>query len=117
MRFIPVNFGPAQSPVGQADSRHTFELAPSSRPELPTQAVKVANAFANRDRFNLRYLPDYFKEHFVSPDTLYFKVLFKNFSPFTAISFLVGSILRQMAAARAMTLTSVVNDSITTSPL
>src|SRR6266481_4687630 len=41
----------------------------------------------------------------------------KNFNPFTAISSRVGSIRRQMAAARAITFTSVVNDSITTSPL
>ena len=43
-------------------------------------------------------------------------VFFKNARPFTAMSFRRGSILRQMAAARAMTFTSVVNDSITTSP-
>ena len=36
--------------------------------------------------------------------------------PLTAISSVVGSIRRQIAAARAMTFTSVVNDSITTSP-
>src|SRR6185369_4016446 len=48
---------------------------------------------------------------------IYFKVLLRNLSPFVAISFRVGSILRQIAAARAMTFTSVVNDSITTSPL
>src|SRR5206468_211770 len=47
---------------------------------------------------------------------IYFNVFFKNFKPFTAISSRVGSILRQIAAARAMTFTSVVNDSITTSP-
>ena len=37
--------------------------------------------------------------------------------PLTAMSSRFGSIFRQMAAARAITLTSVVNDSITTSPL
>ena len=40
----------------------------------------------------------------------------RNLIPFVAISFRVGSILRQMAAALAMTFTSVVKDSITTSP-
>ena len=45
----------------------------------------------------------------------------KNFfmfaSPFTAMSSRFGSILRQIAAARAITFTSVVNDSMTMSPL
>src|ERR1051325_9742867 len=44
-------------------------------------------------------------------------VFLRNFRPFTAISLRVGSMRRQMAAARAITLTSVVKDSITTSPL
>src|SRR5437588_5041056 len=48
---------------------------------------------------------------------VYFNVFFRNFNPFTAISSRVGSMRRQIAAARAMTFTSVVNDSITTSPL
>src|SRR5439155_13630576 len=48
---------------------------------------------------------------------IYFKARLRNFSPFTAISSRVGSMRRQIAAARAMTFTSVVNDSITTSPL
>ena len=43
-------------------------------------------------------------------------VLRRNFRPLTAISLRVGSMRRQMAAARAMTFTSVVKDSITTSP-
>lgn len=41
---------------------------------------------------------------------------FKLARPLTAMSSRLGSILRQMAAARAMTLTSVVKDSMTTSP-
>ena len=41
----------------------------------------------------------------------------RNLIPFVAISFVVGSMRRQMAAARAMTFTSVVKLSITTSPL
>src|SRR5947208_3185041 len=48
---------------------------------------------------------------------IYFKARLRNFNPFTAISSRVGSMRRQIAAARAMTFTSVVNDSITTSPL
>lgn len=47
----------------------------------------------------------------------YARVSRRNFKPFTAISFLVGSMRRQMAAARAITFTSVVKDSMTTSPL
>ncbi len=43
-------------------------------------------------------------------------VLRRKARPFTAMSSRFGSILRQMAAARAITFTSVVNDSITTSP-
>ncbi len=39
----------------------------------------------------------------------------RNLIPFVAISSRVGSMRRQMAAARAMTFTSVVKDSITTS--
>jgi len=45
------------------------------------------------------------------------KNFFKFASPFTAMSSRFGSILRQMAAARAMTFTSVVKLSMTTSPL
>ena len=57
--------------------------------------------------------PNLFRQaHFFFP-----KNLFKFANPFTAISLRVGSILRQIAAARAMTFTSVVNDSMTTSPL
>src|SRR5579872_5795012 len=56
-------------------------------------------------------LPSPWKEVF------HFNAFFKNFNPFTAISSRVGSIRLQMAAARAMTFTSVVNDSMTTSPL
>src|SRR3954453_22274452 len=41
---------------------------------------------------------------------------FRNFTPFTAMSWLLGSICRQIAAARAITFTSVVKLSITTSP-
>ena len=41
---------------------------------------------------------------------------FKFARPFTAMSSRWGSILRQMAAARAMTFTSVVKLSMTTSP-
>jgi hypothetical protein len=48
---------------------------------------------------------------------IYRRAFFRNFNPFTAISSRVGSIRRQMAAARAITFTSVVNDSMTTSPL
>ena len=47
----------------------------------------------------------------------YLMFFLRNFNPFTAISSRVGSMRRQMAAALAMTLTSVVKDSITTSPL
>jgi hypothetical protein len=47
----------------------------------------------------------------------FLKSFFKLARPLTAISFRVGSIRRQIAAARAITFTSVVNDSITTSPL
>ena len=47
----------------------------------------------------------------------YLKVFFRNANPFTAISSRRGSIFRQIAAARAMTATSCVNDSITTAPL
>ena len=45
------------------------------------------------------------------------KNAFRFFSPFTAMSLRFGSIFRQMAAARAITFTSVVKLSITTSPL
>lgn len=44
------------------------------------------------------------------------KKRFKFARPFTAMSSRFGSILRQMAAARAMTFTSVVKLSMTTSP-
>jgi hypothetical protein len=59
------------------------------------------------------------------PDTSYFRephcyfFTLKNFfrfaKPFTAISLRVGSMRRQMAAARAITFTSVVKDSMTMS--
>ena len=48
--------------------------------------------------------------------SVHFNTFRKNFKPFTAISSRVGSMRRQMAAARAMTFTSGVNDSITKSP-
>ncbi len=44
-------------------------------------------------------------------------VFLRNVAPLVATSFRVGSMRRQMAAARAMTFTSVVKDSMTTSPL
>ena len=43
-------------------------------------------------------------------------ICLRNFTPFHAISSRVGSILRQIAAARARALTSEVKDSMTTSP-
>ncbi len=46
-----------------------------------------------------------------------YSTFFRNWMPFTAISFVVGSMRRQMAAARAITFTSVVKLSITRSPL
>ncbi len=46
-----------------------------------------------------------------------YSTFFKNWMPLTAISFVVGSMRRQMAAARAITFTSVVKLSITRSPL
>src|SRR5262245_38502396 len=48
---------------------------------------------------------------------IHFSIRRKKASPSTAIFSRPGSMRRQMAAARAMTFTSVVNDSITTSPL
>src|SRR5688572_12494380 len=45
--------------------------------------------------------------------TIYFNAFFRNLMPLTAISFVVGSMRRQMAAARAMTFTSVVKLSMT----
>lgn len=50
-------------------------------------------------------------------EPVYFNVCRRNFKPLVAISRRLGSILRQIAAALAITLTSLVNDSITTSPL
>jgi hypothetical protein len=52
-----------------------------------------------------------------SCDYFFPNAFFRNFKPFTAMSSRRGSIFRQMAAARAMTFTSVVKDSITMSPL
>src|SRR5207248_11155336 len=45
------------------------------------------------------------------------KIFPTHLIPLVALSSRVGSIRRQIAAARAITFTSVVNDSITTSPL
>lgn len=47
----------------------------------------------------------------------FLKSFFKFARPLTAMSLRLGSILRQMAAARAMTFTSVVKLSMTTSPV
>ena len=46
-----------------------------------------------------------------------YRTFLRNLMPFVAISFVVGSMRRQIAAARAMTFTSVVKLSMTTSPL
>ena len=48
---------------------------------------------------------------------VYFKAFFKNLRPLIAMSFLFGSISRQIDAAFAITSTSGVNDSMVTSPL
>ena len=103
----------ATQPSTHPHDGHAFELSPASRAELSPHARQIANAGTDRNRFNVPNFADDFKEH---SSTVYLNAFFKNASPFTAMSLQFGSILRQIAAARAMTFTSVVNDSITTSP-
>ena len=108
-----MNFSASQTATDPQDGR-AFHFSPASRAELPPQARQIANAGADRNRFNVPNFANDFKEHF---RTGYLNAFFKNARPLTAMSFRFGSIFRQIAAARAMTFTSVVNDSITTSPL
>ena len=107
-----MNFRAAQASANPQGG-HAFQFAPAPWAELFPQARQIANACADRDRFNISNFADNMKEH---STVAYFSVFLKNASPFTAMSLRFGSIFRQIAAARAMTFTSVVNDSITTSP-
>lgn len=106
-----MNFCAAQPPTNPHDG-HAFQFSPTSWAELSPQARQIANACADSNRFNVPNFADDFKEHF---SIVYLNAFFKNARPLTAMSLRFGSILRQIAAARAMTFTSVVNDSITTS--
>ena len=86
-------------------------------------AQKIERATRHEQRVKIKGVVNFYRNglhdtEFPLPAHFFFlKNWFKFASPFTAISLRVGSILRQIAAARAMTFTSVVNDSMTTSPL
>ncbi|ETW92997.1 MAG: hypothetical protein ETSY2_52210 [Candidatus Entotheonella gemina] len=63
MRFVPVNFGKAYSPINQTDARDSFEFTPPALTVLPTQAGAVSDATAASNQFNADNLPNDFEVH------------------------------------------------------
>ena len=90
MCFIPVNFGASRAPANPHDG-HAFQFSPAPWAELFPQAPQIADACADRNRFNISNFADDLKAHLTAA---YFSTFFKKASPFTTMSLRFGSILR-----------------------
>lgn len=67
MGFVPVEFVNAYAASRHTHAGSTFELSPSTRPELASEPHDVLDVAADGNQLDIRYLTDDLEVHYLYP--------------------------------------------------